>query len=139
VSREKQAAEAGRWLSTARDDLDAARILLDGRKFAHVCFLAQQAADKAMKAVLYGHGVEPWGHSVRKLIEALVEAGVEGSACLRAQADDAVVLDRFYIPARYPNGLPDLTPAEAHTEADARLALSLASALVAKAAGLVPA
>lgn len=30
-----------------------------------------------------------------------------------------MVLDRFYIPTRYPNGLPDITLAAAFDEADA--------------------
>jgi HEPN domain-containing protein len=36
------------------------------------------------------------------------------------------VLDRFYIPTRYPNGLPDLTPAEAFTADDAEVCLEYA-------------
>jgi len=30
-----------------------------------------------------------------------------------------MILDRFYIPTRYPNGLPDITPDAAFTEEDA--------------------
>jgi HEPN domain-containing protein len=30
-----------------------------------------------------------------------------------------MVLDRFYIPTRYPNGLPDITPDVAFTNEDA--------------------
>jgi HEPN domain-containing protein len=36
------------------------------------------------------------------------------------QADnDAAALDRFYIPTRYPNGLPDLTPGKYYFQKDA--------------------
>ena len=39
-------------------------------------------------------------------------------------------LDRFYIPTRYPNGLPELTPDQAYFEEDAREALTLAHNLI---------
>ena len=32
---------------------------------------------------------------------------------------DALVLDKFYIPTRYPNGLPEITPETAYTEKEA--------------------
>jgi len=50
MSTEKNQREASRWLSTARDDLDSAVILRNNGKFAHSCFHAQQAGEKALKA-----------------------------------------------------------------------------------------
>jgi len=38
--------------------------------------------------------------------------------------------DRYYIPTRYPNGLPELTPDEAYFEEDAQGALLLAQNLI---------
>ena len=42
----------------------------------------------------------------------------------------ALALDRHYIPARYPNGLPDITPDVAFEEADAALYLERAQQLI---------
>jgi len=69
MSNEKNRIEAQRWLHTADDDLDSAIILKENRKFAHSCFHAQQAAEKALKAVWYHSDADPWGHSIKKLIE----------------------------------------------------------------------
>jgi len=40
--------------------------------------------------------------------------------------DHALIPDRFYIPTRYPNGLPDLSPNEAYSAADARISIDYA-------------
>jgi len=48
------APEAERWLAYARSDLEAAQVLLQGATPypRQVCFLAQQAAEKTIKAIL---------------------------------------------------------------------------------------
>ena len=71
MSTEKNIREAIRWLSTAEDDNDSAVILKENGKFAHSCFHAQQAGEKALKAVWYFADADPWGHSIKKLIEDL--------------------------------------------------------------------
>ena len=48
--------EAGRWLQAAEDDLRFARFAANGGFFAQACFFAQQAAEKAVKAVHYAGG-----------------------------------------------------------------------------------
>jgi HEPN domain-containing protein len=42
----------------------------------------------------------------------------------------ALALDKLYIPTRYPDALAELTPAEAFTEGEARLALTAAERLL---------
>jgi len=42
----------------------------------------------------------------------------------------AVVLDRYYIPTRYPNGLPDITPDQAFIEDDAATAIAIANEII---------
>jgi len=71
MSTEKNRIEANRWLHTADDDLDSAIILKENSKFAHSCFHAQQAAEKALKAVWYHSDADPWGHSIKRLIDDL--------------------------------------------------------------------
>jgi HEPN domain-containing protein len=52
--------EAKRWLKYAREDLQAAEIILGHPSIAyrHVCGLSQQATEKALKAVLIFHQIE---------------------------------------------------------------------------------
>jgi HEPN domain-containing protein len=108
-------------------DLDDATYARDGKRFNLSCFLAQQAAEKAIKAFLYSNGAESvWGHSVAELCE--------DSAALDASFKDlkkeVAPLDRFYIPTRYPNGLPGGIPADAYTVEDADRALSMAEQVI---------
>ncbi|MGH2811033.1 MAG: HEPN domain-containing protein [Actinomycetota bacterium] len=122
--------EAGRWLTQARVDLDAARVLRT--EFSSLaCFHCQQSAEKALKAILYGSGERPvLGHS-------LAELGARASlhSPTFSQLQSAVAkLDRYYIPTRYPNGLPEgADPSTAFDEEDAEAAISVAAAALAHA------
>lgn len=119
-------AEARRWLEQARRDLDDARYCLAGARHNLACFVAQQAAEKALKAFLYSRGEDPWGHSVAELCAA---AGLLDPS-LEALRPTLSPLDKFYIPTRYPNGLPGGIPSEAFSEADAEAAVGLAALAV---------
>jgi len=130
MSAEKNRLEARRWLETAQGDLEAALILQERGKFAHACFHAQQAGEKAVKALWYFADADPWGHSIKKLIEDLAAVAPSMHARLAPLIRDGTVLDRFYIPTRYPNGLPDMTPQEAFLAEDATSAVELARRLI---------
>ena len=71
MSEEKLAREADRWLRQAADDLEAAQALMSAAKYAQTAFLAQQAGEKAMKAVWFRLDADPWGHSVARLVRDL--------------------------------------------------------------------
>ena len=116
MSVERLRRDAGRWYRQARDDLDAAGVLLDGGRYAQAAFWAQQAAEKAMKAVWILLDRDPWGHSVTRLISDLPDAERAPFESLR---DTALHLDKLYIPTRYPDALAELIPAEAYTEKEA--------------------
>lgn len=47
-----------RWLRQAERDLDDARFAAQGARHNLACFLAQQAAEKAVKSYLYARGAE---------------------------------------------------------------------------------
>lgn len=128
MSVEKERYEARRWLQQAQSDLRAAEGSLKLGNFEWACFQAQQAGEKALKALWYYHSAEPWGHSLAKLIDdfPIDEVRLE----LQRHSDHAKALDKLYIPTRYPNGLPDLTPSEAFTEAEARAAIQTAREVV---------
>ena len=89
---------AGDWFLQAEHDLRHARRALDAGDHDWACFAAQQAAEKAVKALHLAHGQEAWGHAVQRLLrdlptpppDTLIEKGRS--------------LDTFYVPARYPNG-----------------------------------
>ena len=89
------------WLNQARRDLDQAKSSLRSGFFEWACFASQQAAEKAVKALIQSLGGEVWGNSVASLIDAVPES-VRPSH-LR---DKALELDQAYIPSRYPNAHP---------------------------------
>ncbi|MHA2369932.1 MAG: HEPN domain-containing protein [Candidatus Hodarchaeales archaeon] len=71
-------------------------------------FHFQQAAEKALKAFLYFHlkSIEIfYTHSIADLIELAIEVDP-----IFEEIKDAKKLDRYYIPTRYPNGLPGSVP-----------------------------
>lgn len=128
MSLENVKKEAERWLKQAREDFSAAEILAREVKYAQSCFYSQQATEKALKALWHAYDDEPWGHSVCRLIEELKEGPVRNA--LMQLHEDAQLLDRFYIPTRYPNGLPDLIPQEAYGARDAREGLDAAQRIM---------
>ena len=130
MSTEKSTIEAQRWLRTADDDLDSAIILKANRKFAHSCFHAQQAAEKALKAVWYHSDADPWGHSIKRLIDDLKSIDMRLFEIFNNFSRQGILLDRFYIPTRYPNGLPDITPDIAFNEEDADICIANAEMII---------
>ena len=137
MSAEKNRSEAARWLETARGDLETCRILFEAARWAHACFHAHQAAEKALKALWYDADLDPWGHSVLSLLTDLREASPSTFARIADLADAGADLDQFYIPTRYPNGLPDLTPEQAFTRHMATTAMALARSVVDRVGGLL--
>ena len=100
--------EAARWRKQARGDLRWAVHLAEEGGHDLACFLAQQVAGKALKAFLYAQGEESvLGDSVAVLCE---KASAYASS-LKEEGSAWAILDGFYLPTRYPNGLPDGIPA----------------------------
>jgi len=91
---------AERWFKQARHDLGVAKCNLKNGFYADSCFMAEQSAQKAIKAYLYFQGTRfiP-EHSVAKLIEE----------CKNRDFGKIVKyghkLDQYYIPTRYPDAL----------------------------------
>jgi HEPN domain-containing protein len=112
--------EAKRWLLQSKADLEVVRTLRSGGHHAPACFYSQQAAEKALKAVLFGQGNRVvLGHSVRDLLRRCEPL----DPAFAALAEDATLLDQFYIPTRYPNGLPSpAVPSESYTATQSQTA-----------------
>jgi HEPN domain-containing protein len=122
--------EAQRWLAEAEEDVAVAIVLSGTRHFSHACFHSQQAGEKSLKAFLCLCNVEePWGHSVSKLVE---DASTYDPA-LREIFQAGTMLDRYYIPTRYPNGLPaGSIPSKSYHDTDAQEAIRLAQFIIQK-------
>lgn len=99
--------EFDRWMAQSRQTLDSAKVDAEHGFYNWACFKAQQAAEYALKAVLYGLGSPAAGHSILMLADLLKNAEVLLPEDLLT---DARALDRHYIPPRYPDAYPSGSP-----------------------------
>jgi len=120
------ASRAADWLRQSEHDLNVARTTMAAGQYDWACFAAQQAAEKAMKALYQRHDSEGWGHALDGLMTELLDREPE----LSRFRDAAKALDKCYIPTRYPNGLPAGAPADAYTESEARQAIQHAQDII---------
>lgn len=115
------------WMEQARGDLDHARADLAGGFYEWACFSAQQAAEKAVKAVFQSLGAEAWGHAVADLLEGLRQR----HPVPQALVDAALELDKAYIPTRYPNAHPSGAPRTRYTKGEAERLIGHAASVIA--------
>ena len=92
--------EAKRWFSEALWDLDTAKILYEKKRYNAAVFYAHQAAEKAVKALLYSINEAPWGNSIRSLLHRFFKSQ-------RIDIDENIMslareLDLHYIPYKIP-------------------------------------
>ena len=100
--------EAGRWLHYAEDDLDVANELLDGRRTRHVCFLAQQAVEKALKAALVLEGIDvPYVHDLNAVRNRLPD-----SWSVRSEHPDLSELTVWASESRYPGDWSEIAESD---------------------------
>ena len=87
------------WLRYARSDLELARVVRpDEVLFEGLCFHAQQAAEKALKAVLIAKGVPPpKTHNIRTLLDLLPQEVIAPQGI-----EDAASLTDYAVTSRYP-------------------------------------
>jgi HEPN domain-containing protein len=91
---------ASEWLMQAERDLGSSISLFSNEYYEQACFLAQQSAEKAVKALGYLRGARfVLGHSVTELIR---EYGNHYPS-LKQHLETAQRLDQIYVTARYPN------------------------------------
>ena len=110
------------WLDQAKRDLEKAELDINHEFFEWACFTAQQSAEKAIKALGMKIGVDLWGHSLTEML-GLLEDKVDIPESVK---DFARLLDRYYIPTRYPNGFASGKPADYFTRKEAEDAVSAA-------------
>lgn len=109
-------------LEDAEDFLQSAKELYKVKRWAKVCFMAQQAAELAVKAALSNLGKERFGHDIHNLLEELSKEIPEVSSLI----DEAKILDQYYIPTRYANAFAEGSAASHFTETQAKDAISKA-------------
>jgi HEPN domain-containing protein len=97
---------AADWFEQALRDLEQAESSRREGRHEWACFAAQQAAEKAAKAVHLALAQDAWGHVVARLLTELPMEVPEGLI------DKAKVLDGFYIPTRYANSHAEGPPFE---------------------------
>ena len=129
MSQSKNRHQAERRLLTAEEDLRTAELLLEAGMYAPACFYTQQSGEKALKSLWYLVDMDPWGHSVQRLVTDFPRQAEVPD--LETWVELGALLDKFYIPTRYPNGLPDLTPGQVYRQADARRGIEAARLLFA--------
>ncbi len=116
MSEVDHGAEAQRWLEYAADDLRTAEFLLQQPDFIprHPCWLAQQAAEKALKALLIFLQIEyPFSHDLDQ-IRLLIPEGWR----VRYDPPDLSFLTEWAVEARYPGDWPDATEMDAQEATD---------------------
>lgn len=124
----KNKVEALRWLKQAEYNLQVAESnFKEGFHFAS-CFMSEQSAQLALKAyIIYRTGRYTTFHSIEKLAEECLKY----SKNFEKIVDYGRILDRYYIPTRYPDALaPPAIPAETYTEKDAKGALNFTKEIV---------
>ena len=111
--------EVRRWLQFSAEDLDVAQRLLTDRLSAprHVCWLSQQAAEKALKAALVLEEIDfPYTHDLNVLRNLLPDSWI-----LRPDHSELADLTEWAVEARYPGEWPEATESDAvRAESEAR-------------------
>jgi HEPN domain-containing protein len=96
------------------------------KRWAIVCFIAQQVAEKSLKSIAIARGASQIkSHSAREIAEAL---SIDGDLDEKAR-----ILDQYYISTRYPDAFSTGAPFEYFVERQAREALEYAGAFLDRA------
>ncbi|WP_298440240.1 HEPN domain-containing protein [Geobacter sp.] len=103
-------ASSSEWLAHARSDLAFARLGLNQDILPEqICFHAQQAVEKALKAVLLHEGIDfPFTHDLEALLDTLSTAGIE----VPDELQDVGALTPYAVETRYPGFWGEIGEAE---------------------------
>lgn len=99
------------WLDYSNSDLRAAHTLLESEEFfpLQICFLSQQCAEKAIKAILIFEEINfPKNHDLDRLRD-LIPQGWK----IKERFPDLAELTIWVVESRYPGHTPEVTKYEA--------------------------
>jgi HEPN domain-containing protein len=98
------------WLARAKGSLALAQQQkVDEAFWEDQCFLAQQAAEKALKAVYQSRGLPfRYTHDLEELGKGLEDGGIE----IPSEVKEAIVLTRYAVETRYPGTVEPITEEE---------------------------
>jgi HEPN domain-containing protein len=103
-----------------------ARQAMEGERYEWSCFAAQQAAEKAVKAVHRKLGFQSRGNSVAELLEKTPDSTDVPARLVEA----AKALDKNYVQTRYPHCFDSGAPADFYTHDEANDAIEKATQII---------
>jgi len=111
------------WFRQAENDLLWAEDTLNAGRFAQACFVSQQTAEKALKALAYKRGYDLIrSHSLLEIARSL---GLPEDIIIPCKK-----LDLYYISSRYPDAFPSGAPFEYFTSEQAQEAVGFAELIL---------
>lgn len=114
------------WLRQAEGENKWAKDAFDSGNWALVCYLCQQASEKALKAIAFSQGVtQVRSHSTFEIAASLE---IDGEL-----ADASRILDQYYMTTRYPDALPGGAPCDMFVRSQAEEAIRLADLFLLRA------
>lgn len=120
--------EGNKWLSFSQEDMKMAELALKEKIYNQVCFHSQQCVEKAIKGLIVKSGhAHPQSHKLADLVSAFTMTIFEDLK------KDILLLDRFYIPTRYPDALPGMLPEGLPSREDAEEAIKIARIVIERA------
>jgi HEPN domain-containing protein len=115
-------------MRSARLTVESAKHDISVGDHVWACFKSQQAAEKALKAFLWGVGEPATGHSLVKLLNVLKQKlGHEAPSQIKMAVSR---LSKYYIPTRYPNAWSEGIPEEHYTKEESEEAVELAETIL---------
>jgi len=118
-------AEYERWMAQARHTLRSAEVDLREGFYDWACFKSHQAAELAVKALLWGLGRPRYGHSLLHLASEVEGLYGELRGILAR-------LDKFYVAPRYADMWAEGSPHEYYTRGEAEEAVEWARTVLAR-------
>jgi len=113
--------EYNKWIVFAQEDLKMAELALKEGIYNQTCFHSQQCVEKALKGFIAFKGkIHPQTHKLTDILSFTSPGPFDDLT------DKIIILDRFYIPTRYPDALPGTLPEGLPTEKDAKEAIEVA-------------
>jgi HEPN domain-containing protein len=99
------------WIAEADNDLAMADVLRKKKKYNGAVFFYVQAAEKAVKGLLYLFNIQPWGHSLLNLLNECEKLGIVITPEFKT---NAAAFENHYIESRYPDTSPGIPPSTAY-------------------------